>query len=52
MSDSKLRDKLEQIALDMNDRGGVGYGARYIVHVDVRGKKARVEILKGVVKWT
>ena len=41
VKDSVLRQRLEELALDMNVRGGVGYGARYIVHVDVRGKKAR-----------
>lgn len=41
VKDSVLRDRLEELAMDMNVSGGVGYGARYIVHVDVRGKKAR-----------
>ena len=41
VSDAEIRDHLEEIALKMNVSGGVGYGAHYIVHVDVRGKKAR-----------
>ncbi len=41
VSDAEIRDHLEEIALKMNVSGGVGYGARYIVHVDVRGTKAR-----------
>ena len=43
VADSEIRDYLEEIALKMNVSGGVGYGARYIVHVDVRGTKARWE---------
>ena len=41
VSDAEIRDHLEELALEMNVSGGVGYGARYIVHVDVRGTKAR-----------
>ena len=40
-SDSKIRALLEKFALSLNKFGGVGYGARYIVHVDLRGKKSR-----------
>ena len=43
VTDSALRQEIEDIALDMNTKGGVGYGARYIVHVDIRGYKARWE---------
>lgn len=39
--DKTIRQEIENIALWLNTRGGVGYGATYIVHVDVRGKKAR-----------
>lgn len=41
VKDAEIRDHLEELALEMNVSGGVGYGARYIVHVDVRGTKAR-----------
>lgn len=41
VKDSVLRQRLEDLALEMNPYGGVGYGARYIVHVDMRGKRAR-----------
>ena len=41
VKDSEIRDYLEELALEMNPSGGVGCGARYIVHVDVRGNKAR-----------
>ena len=41
VADSAIRQHLEDLALEMNVSGGVGYGARYIVHVDVRGTKAR-----------
>lgn len=41
VKDSEIRDYLEELALEMNPSGGVGCGARYIVHVDVRGTKAR-----------
>ena len=41
VKDAEIRQHLEDIALEMNVSGGVGYGARYIVHVDVRGTKAR-----------
>ena len=43
VEDSVVRKHLEGIALDMNTKGGVGYGAKYIVHVDIRGYKARWE---------
>lgn len=41
VKDAEIRQHLEDIALEMNVSGGVGYGAKYIVHVDVRGTKAR-----------
>ena len=41
VADAEIRQHLQDIALEMNVSGGVGYGARYIVHVDVRGTKAR-----------
>lgn len=41
VADAEIRQHLEDIALEMNVSGGVGYGAKYIVHVDVRGTKAR-----------
>ena len=39
----KIRDKIEAVALSMNTKGGVGYGAKNagIVHIDTRGVKAR-----------
>ncbi len=43
VSDAVLRQECENIAMVLNTNGGVGYGARYIVHVDVRGNKARWE---------
>ena len=39
--DAVLRQHIEELALRMNVSGGVGSGARSIVHVDIRGKKAR-----------
>ena len=36
-----IRAELERIALEMNTKGGVGYGAAYIVHIDTRGRKSR-----------
>lgn len=39
--DAVLRQAIEDLAMSLNVRGGVGYGATYIVHVDVRGRKAR-----------
>lgn len=41
VADATLRQKIEDVAMSLNVSGGVGYGATYIVHVDVRGKKAR-----------
>ena len=41
VSDAELRQAIEDIAMRVNTKGGVGYGARYIVHVDIRGKNAR-----------
>lgn len=41
VSDKVLRQECEDIALKLNVSGGVGYGANYIVHVDVRGNRAR-----------
>jgi len=38
---SKARAELEKNALSMNKYGGTGYGAHYIVHIDLRGKRAR-----------
>jgi len=37
--DAKIRSLLEKHALSMNKYGGVGYGARYIVHIDLDGKR-------------
>jgi hypothetical protein len=36
-----LRQYVEDVSLDLNKYGGVGYGAAYIVHIDIRGNKAR-----------
>lgn len=36
-----IRQKIEDVAMEMNTYGGVGYGAYYIVHIDIRGTKAR-----------
>lgn len=41
VADSAIRQEIENIAMSMNIYGGVGYGARYIVHIDNRGNKAR-----------
>ncbi len=41
VSNSTIRQKIENVALKMNTKGGVGYGAHYIVHIDTRGRKAR-----------
>lgn len=43
VEDAVIRDYIEDVALRLNTKGGVGYGAHYIVHVDVRGVKARWE---------
>lgn len=43
VSDKVLRQECEDIALKLNVSGGVGYGANYIVHLDVRGSRARWE---------
>lgn len=43
VADKVLRQECEDIALKLNTRGGVGYGANHIVHVDVRGNRARWE---------
>lgn len=40
-SDKIIRDRIEQAALQLATKGGVGYGARWIVHIDTRGSKAR-----------
>lgn len=40
-SQSTIRNYIETIAKKINTKGGVGYGARYIVHVDTRGYAAR-----------
>lgn len=37
----EIRDYLEDIAMKLNNYGGVGYGAKYIVHIDTRCSKAR-----------
>lgn len=39
--DNVVRQTIEDIAMKLNTKGGVGYGANYIVHVDIRGTKAR-----------
>lgn len=36
-----IRKYIEDIAMRLNTKGGVGYGARYIVHIDMRGVKSR-----------
>ena len=36
-----LRDYIEDVAMRINTKGGVGYGANHIVHVDIRGREAR-----------
>lgn len=36
-----IRQHLEDIAMKLNKFGGVGYGAKYIVHIDTRCSKAR-----------
>lgn len=41
VKDADIRDYIEDVAMRMNTKGGVGYGAKYIVHVDIRGKEAR-----------
>lgn len=41
VDDAVVRQAIEDIAMRLNTKGGVGYGARYIVHVDIRGKEAR-----------
>lgn len=41
VKDAVLRQAIEDLAMSLNVSGGVGYGATYIVHVDVRGKRAR-----------
>ena len=38
---SVIRSYIESVAKKMNTKGGVGYGARYIVHIDTRGNRAR-----------
>lgn len=43
VEDKIVRQAIEDIALKINTKGGVGYGARYIVHVDIRGKDSRWE---------
>ena len=40
-TDKAIRDRIEQVALQLATKGGVGYGARWIVHIDTRGIKAR-----------
>ena len=41
--DRTVRQAIEDVALKLNTKGGVGYGANYIVHIDIRGSKARWE---------
>lgn len=41
VKDSALRQEIENIALWMNIKGGVGYGEKYVAHIYIRGKKAR-----------
>lgn len=41
VEDKVVRQAIEDIAVRLNTKGGVGYGARYIVHIDIRGSKAR-----------
>lgn len=43
VNNSVLRDYIEDVALRLNTKGGVGYGANHIVHVDIRGKDSRWE---------
>jgi len=40
-TDKAIRDRIEQVALQLATKGGVGYGARWVVHIDTRGVKAR-----------
>lgn len=40
-ADSVIRQEIENVAMNINTYGGVGYGAAYIVHIDNRGSKAR-----------
>jgi len=40
-NDATARLRLEKNALSMSPYSAVGYGARYIVHIDTRGYKAR-----------
>ena len=40
-NDATARLRLEKNALSMNKYGGTGYGAKYIVHLDTRGNRAR-----------
>ncbi len=41
VSDAVILQRIEEVALAMNTKGGVGYGATFIVHIDTRGTKAR-----------
>jgi hypothetical protein len=41
VANSVIRKYIEDVAMEMNTYGGVGYGAYYIVHIDIRGNKAR-----------
>jgi len=41
VSDAKLLQAIESTALRLNTKGGVGYDATYIVHIDTRGNKSR-----------
>ena len=36
-----IRQRIEDVALQMNTKGGVGYEGAYIVHIDTRGTKSR-----------
>ena len=41
VSNAEVHQEIEDVALKMNTKGGVGYDAHYIVHIDTRGRKAR-----------
>ena len=41
VKDSVIRKRIEDVALSMNTRGGIGYEGTYIVHIDTRGSKSR-----------
>lgn len=41
VADSVIRKAIESAAQKLNTKGGVGGGARYIVHIDTRGSRSR-----------